>query len=127
MIHEPDILNYVRPGRASFLDVHRRCQELILDWLDKNGYTDVDGEKFTKTSIVNIDEVKSWATYMALRLIFEGLSNSTEDVFAAKAQRYLSMEAEARKRLILRLDEDGDGVADEPEKTVVGTIYLVRG
>lgn len=45
--HEPDIMKYLVEGRASFKDVHRRAQTLILAWLDKEGYIDDFGDKLT--------------------------------------------------------------------------------
>jgi hypothetical protein len=114
-LHEPDILRWVVDGRASFKEVHRRAQVTILKWLDKEGYVDVYNKPFTKAAIIDIEEVKQWSTFITLRLIFEGISNAIDDVFADKAKRYKGMEVEWRKRAILRLDIDGDGKAEDGE------------
>lgn len=124
--HEPDILKYVPKGRATYLNVHRRAQSLILAWLDKEGYTDAQGNKLTKASLPQIDEVKEWSVAMTLRLIFEGLSNAKDDVFAIKAKRYEGLETEQRSRAVLRLDLDGDGEATASEETSIRGAIVVR-
>src|SRR5258705_10143044 len=63
-LHEPDILNFVQAGRASFLDVHRRAQTIIVKWLDKEGYVDTNYVPYTKSAIVDIEETKQWSTYV---------------------------------------------------------------
>jgi hypothetical protein len=110
--HEPDVLSYVRDGRNSFLDVHRTAQEHILAWLDEHGLRQADGTLFTAVNIHNLEEVKRWSKFLTLRLIFEGLSNSVDDIFAQKSERYRILEAEARNRVNITLDVDGDGNAD---------------
>jgi hypothetical protein len=112
--HEPDILKWIPDGRSSFMNVHRRSQELILAWLDEKGYTDVYGDKFDKFDLVDIEEVKQWSVFMTLRLIFEGISNAIDDIFAEKAKRYLVLEESARNRAIIRIDTDNEyvGVSD---------------
>ncbi len=109
---EPEILNWVTPGRNTFKDVHRRAQKDILADLDEKGYVDVYDKPYTKASVVNVDEVNQWATFMALRMIYEGIHNSKDDVFREKAKIYESQEIKARNRAILRLDVDGDGKVD---------------
>ena len=42
--YEPNILDYVREGRNSFLDIHRASQDRILKWLDENRYWNKQGE-----------------------------------------------------------------------------------
>ncbi len=112
---EPEILKWVTPGRNTFKDVHRRVQKNILTHLDEEGYVDIYDKPYTKAAIVNIEEVRPWATYMAMRLIFEGIHNSKEDVFAEKARTYMSDEIKARNRMVLRIDVDNDGKVDTAE------------
>jgi hypothetical protein len=110
--HEPEIFNLLPSSHSSFNAYHRRAQGLILAWLDKEGYTDAFGAKFTKWSIRDVSEVREWAAMMTLRLVFEGVSNAIDDVFARKAATYLALETMYRERAILRIDTDGDGSAE---------------
>lgn len=114
-VHEPDILKWIQEGRNSYKDVHRRIQTLILDDLDRAGYVDDFGNKITKEHLIDKEEVTEWATFWALKLIFEGLSNATDDIFHDKALRYKALRDRAKKRAVLRLDLNLDGKLDKGE------------
>lgn len=114
-LHEHDIMQWLPQGRSSWKHVHRRAQALILAYLDKEGKTDIHGNKFTKAAFVDVSEGREWSTFLALRLIFEGLSNAVDDVFSQKAKRYESLEILHRDRVFLRIDVDGDGEVDVRE------------
>ena len=111
--YEPNILEWVREGRNSFLDVHRASQDGILSYLDENRIWDSEGNKLTKEAITDLQEVNDWSKFMTLRLIFEGISNAVDDIFREKALRYKELEVKARNRAAIRLDRDGDGITDE--------------
>lgn len=123
--HEPDVLKWVFRGRSSHKNVYRRAQKLILAWIDEKGFVNVYGNKFDKHDIVDLQEVKQWATFMSLKIIFEGNSNAVDDVFSAKAKSYAILEQNARNRAVLRLDTNKDGVADVSETLSVysGSIF----
>jgi hypothetical protein len=125
-LHEPDILQWVSPGRNSFLNIHRRAQKLILEELRREGYTDTSGNPYTKAAIVDIEEVKQWSTMWVLQLIFEGLSNATDDVFHEKAVRYSSMRETWGATVFLRLDADGSGEIDTGEGIDTATCFVAR-
>lgn len=101
--HEPDIFKFLPEGRASFKDVHRRAQELILAWLHKEGFIDDAGDPITVSQIKYKEDVAEWATFMALRLLFEGVSNATDDVFSVKAAKYEKLERFYRDRAYVRV------------------------
>lgn len=123
--HEPDIMKWCPDGKSSFKNVYRRSQKLIISWLDKNGYVNTFGDKYTKNDIIDIEEVRQWSTFMSLRLIFQGLSNAVDDVFDRKSTVYSQLEEEARQRVILRIDTDKDGIADSNEGVSIysGSLY----
>lgn len=124
--HEPEILKWIVDGRSSFLDMHRRAQTLIMKWLDKEGYVDDFNNPFTKEAIVDIEEVRQWSAFLVLKLIFEGLSNATDDIFHEKAKRYNGLMMEYRKKAILRLDTDGDGEAENCEGISTSFGFIAR-
>lgn len=124
--HEPDIMKWLPEGRSSYKDVIRRAQGLIVAWLDEKGYVNVYGNKYTKRDIIDVEEVKQWSIFMTLRLIFQGISNSVDDVFDLKAKNYAMNEEAARQRVVLRLDSDEDGVADEGETLGISSGSLYR-
>jgi hypothetical protein len=107
--HEPSILLYLRKGKSSFKDIHRRAQTIILDWLDANRYWKRSNERYTKEDIVDIQDFKKWSAYLTLQLIFEGLSDKVDDKWQAKAKVYERLANEAKKRGTFRLDANSDG------------------
>lgn len=124
--HEPDILRWVPQGRNSFLNVHRQAQRDILAWLDEKGYVDFNGNRLTKASIVDREEVRYWSAAHTLMLIFKGISNSVDDVFMEKSKLYDSVARQHRQRAILRLDLSGDGEIDLGENVRVSTLGIIR-
>lgn len=125
-LHESDILKWVEGGRNSFLNIHRRAQKLILEQLRREGYVDVNGDPFTKTAFVDVEEVKQWATMWTLQLIFEALSNATDDIFHQKAVRYSTLRQQWEGSALLRLDTDGDGIVDNDEGIDTDTAFVAR-
>lgn len=124
--HEYDILKYVPAGRATFKDVHRRAQTLILDWLSKEGYVDDFGKRITKEKFRNLNEIQTWSAMLALQLIFEGLSNAIDDVFSEKAKRYAGLVSLYKDRSVIRLDLDESGTVEDHEGLDVRTAVVVR-
>lgn len=114
-VHEPEILRYVREGRNSYKDVHRRVQTLIIDWLDYNRYWKRDNVRFEKADLIDIIDFKQWSTYYVLQLIFEGLSDKNDDKWMEKAAVYKQLAESARQRGTFRLDRDGSGDIDPDE------------
>lgn len=112
---EADIRKWVPPGRNSFKDVHRRAQEAILADLDREGFINTYGYKYQKRDVKDLNEFKEWSLYMVLRMIFEGIKNSTGDVFKEKKATYEAEEIKARNRAILRIDTNRDGRVDIDE------------
>lgn len=109
---ENDIMKWLPQGRGSFLDLHRKSQKMILDWLDRQGYRDDSGKKFTKFAFVDNSDVRMWSSFLTLKLFFMSINNATDDVFKNKADYYSKHEIESRNRAILALDTNGDGKED---------------
>lgn len=103
LAEEPDILKWVSKGRSTHLSVHRKAQQHIIDWLNRNGYRDIDGESLTKWAVVDLDQVRLWSSYMALKFIFSGIKNAVDDVFGEKASAYEKLEVMARQRAVIEL------------------------
>lgn len=123
---EPDILKWTPAGRSSFLNIHRQAQKDILAWLDEQGYRANDGSRLNKASIVDLEEVRSWAVAHTLKLIFYGISNQVDDVFMKKAAYYDSLAINHRNRAAIRLDLDGDGEIGPSEGINIKTLGLIR-
>lgn len=123
--YESDILKWVPPGRASFKDVYRKVQENIMDWIEGEGYRGLYDEKLTKFDIKDTQQIREFAMYKALVMIFEGNSNAVDDIFDKKAKYYASKEVKARNRFI-GIDLDADGIVnnDEVLSNQSGSLFL---
>ncbi len=124
--HEPDILQWIVAGRASFLDFHRRAQRLIFGWMDKNGYVDIFQEKYDKFDIQDKEELRLWSTHLCLKTIFESFKNASDDVFQQKREYYSKEEQFYRNRLVLRIDTDGNGKVEDTEFLTISSGNLIR-
>lgn len=121
--HEGDILKYVADGRATFKDVHRRAQTLILAWLDKESFIDDLGNKLTIKSLADLTELREWSGMMVLRLIFESVRSANDDVFSEKAEKYRGLEDFYRDRAIIHINVPG---ADTTNATFVAEPLDIR-
>jgi hypothetical protein len=123
---EPDILKRVKPGRSSFLDIHRMAQTKILEYLDEAGIRNTDNTKVTEDELLDISEVRPWSRDLTLHLIFNGFSNQVDDIFFEKSKHY-KKEAENRAdRVVLAFDSNKDGILDKHEGIVMRTRELIR-
>lgn len=123
---ESSVLKYLPIGKSSFLYVHRRAQEMIIEWLDQQGYVNVNEKKYTKHDIIDKSEVRPWSKYLALELIFRDFGNAKDDVFKQKADFYEKLAINARNRMILRLDVNEDGIADDSTSIDTWSGSMVR-
>lgn len=116
---EPDILKWTKAGRSSFLDVHRMAQSKILEWIDEAGYRNEDGTKVSKNELLDLSEVRPWSRDLTLSLIFFGISNQVDDVFAQKSKYYASQAKDRADRAVLAWDFNKDGDLEVSEEVAV--------
>ena len=109
---ETGILDFLKPGRTSFINIHRASLKQILNELDRRKIWDTDGNKLTKDDLVTTLDFRLWSVYLTLAAIYLDAYNSTDEVFLNKGNYYLSLAKEEAARGALRLDRDGDGVTD---------------
>ena len=124
--HRHDILDWLPEDRDSFLHIHRRAQGLILEFLDRAGYVDINGDPLDIDAFVMPEEAKYWSIFLALRIIHDELSNDPDDDFFAKARDFEHLEERHRDRAIFRLDSDNDGKADVGEGVQITGGVVVR-
>lgn len=126
---EPEILKYLPCQRCSFNYVHRKVVDLLIDDLTcrgvfkkekgvinvKNPFGGCEIEKIDCTQLQSSDQIKKWATYWALEIIFCGMTNSKDDIFYSKMEKYASKRKAAASAGVLIFDQDGDGTIEKHE------------
>lgn len=110
---ESDVMHYLPEGRSSWKFMHRKAQSLIIEYLDRIGFTDSLGNRLTSSALVSTEEYRAWSKFLVLRLIYFDLSNQPEDNWWQKAKEYQKLEEAARGRVRLPIDLDGDGAPDQ--------------
>lgn len=128
---EPDIMGWIRQGRASYKDMHRMSQKRILEWFDNIKVWDKDGLPFDKDDVDTVmaaTDLKRISAYWTLESIFGGLSNKTDDVFFEKQKLYRALRKEQQAdRSRIRVDYNKDGTQDVQEQFVlVNSIRMTR-
>jgi len=123
---ESKILSWVPAGRNSFLYAHREAQRQILEWLWTNGFKKSNGSKVEKSDLLDIEEFRFWSRFVTLRLIFNDISNSVDDIFDKKAKAYKNEEFLWRNKASLKLDWNGDGNLEDLEFVDMTVRSLVR-
>ena len=124
---ESELLKFLPQGRSSYLFQHRKARDLILDDFNIQGVSDSEGNALTKEDFVNLNEVREWAAFKTLSIIYFDLSNSVDDVFARKAEMYKNRAFKSKDRAFVRVDRNNDGSIDQNTEGVnMQTRRLVR-
>lgn len=123
---ESNIMNWVKPGRNSYLNFHRQAQTEILNWLDEIRIWKNDGSKLTKADLKFTDDLKQLSANWALALIFADLSNKVDDVFAAKSKSYFSAVETCKGRGRIQADFNNSGTLEKNENADMKSARLIR-
>lgn len=106
-------------GTTDHYLIHESCRNDIVSYFRRKGYRRLDAngtrKKFSAFDIMDIDEVRQAATYLALSKIFKNCGNSAnnEDNWIAKSNSYSKMYTEAINLAYLTWDRNSDGSKDE--------------
>lgn len=126
LIYESGILQYVREGRNTFLDYHRRSKQMILEYLYAVNIVNSDGSKIIASQLTDLSEFKSWSVYNTLFLIYLGLKNTKDDIYHQKSKQYYSELIKIRNKAILKIDFNKDGSTSDFESVEKLTTIFYR-
>lgn len=124
-LQEHEIRCHLPKYRSSFNFIHRRAAVRILEWLDEQKYKTCDGKKLTKDNVIVTEELREWATYQALVLIFENEIRTPDDIFSEKAKLYFDKMNAARYKCLRGIDWNNDGEIDGCEEQGVDTTCTI--
>lgn len=125
---ENDIMKWVPKGKSTWNFVHRKVQDKILTEIYKSQILASDGTKLTAAEVIDKAEVREWATYLALSIIFYSISNSVDDIFNKKAMQYGKQASEYMNYSmnVLALDYNKDDALTSGEKIGFRSSSMVR-
>jgi hypothetical protein len=126
MTYESDILKWLPDGKSTFKFVHRRAQRLILDWLDEVRVYARGGKRLEKEDMQKTEDLRRLSAMWTLELIFQGISNRTDDVFAQKSAYYMDRRKEAQSRGRIQADFNQNGEEDMSDNQDMRTFFMVR-
>ena len=117
----PSILNsmFLLGGTTDHYLIHESCRNDIVAYFRRKGLKrlgdDGNRKKFAAFDIMDIDEVRAAATYLALSKIFNNVGNSAsnEDNWLAKSKHYKKLYDENINLAYLTWDERSDGAKDD--------------
>lgn len=127
-IMENDIMKWLPEGKFTWNFVHFRIQENILTEIKKKRIINSDGTDILKTQILDVKEVREWAVYSALAMIFNGISNAVDDVFSRKSAKYSELASKAQNLAfgMLSIDFNKDSAITEGERLDMLSGTLIR-
>ena len=118
-------------GQTNHLLIHETVRNDIVQHFRKKGIRRITSEgfwkKFSHWDIMDVDEVKTAATYLALSKIFSNVSNSAkaEDAWTAKSREYKKKYDSAIDIAYMTWDKYSNGAVNE-EQTRHPEVILTR-
>ena len=114
-INESDLLG----GETSHFKYHIAARDAIVQRITNRGYIKLSTggvwTSMTAWDLLTISELRLAATNLALYYVYFNASDSPEDVFAFKAQKFMELYEMNVATARLTLDSDDDGVKDISE------------
>jgi hypothetical protein len=108
-------------GKTSHILTHVAVRNQIIQDLRSKDYTTTNAttglkEDLTVWDILDLNQLKQAAIFLALSKIFFNYSDDAEDNYMSKSNAYLDKYSKALAVSRLSLDTDNDGITDEVEQ-----------
>ncbi len=116
----------------SHIMIHAACRNEILQSFRNKDYIKLDAsgvkQDINAWDLLDIEEVKQGAVYLAMSKIYFNMSDANDDVWANKAHEYREKYQEMIRVAALSLDLNDDGKAspDENKTAKINTTFMSR-
>lgn len=120
------IRSYLPKGKTSYNHIHREVQSIIIDKLDRKQVRDDQGNRLSKDVFKDNEEVRMWATYLALEIILQDLSNEPGDKWEKDSMLFRDKAEVFEGKSYLRFDTNKDGTVEEREGKSFSGIPLIK-
>lgn len=126
-----EISDFLPNGASSFVAVHQGVRKEIVQSLrnagrNKRNSSSVKFEKLTEWDLLDIDEVRQAAKFLALEKIFRNVSDQVDDKYQAFKIEFRDKYNDAFSLLHLSLDDDDDGILDTSEAQQIVRVEVRR-
>lgn len=136
--------DYLRTGQTSHIASHLAARREIIQEIRNSGKKKKFGtllptntysfdkiygyayENINAWDILDIGEIRTAATYLAMSKVFFSLSDRVDDFYNSEGNRYRKAYQDALSLFYLSIDESDDGLANSEEKLQTNTYYMTR-
>ncbi len=128
----PNVIDtgFIPTGEVSHIRTHTAVRNQLIQDLRNRGYLKLDAagdwQSITPWDLLDIEEVKQAATYLALSKIFFNYSDDETDHWRSKS-KYFEAKYKSNLELIkLTVDSDDDGAVDDAERQTFRVSRMYR-
>lgn len=124
-----EISQWIPPNENSHILTHVATRDEMVQEIRNNGNkkrTSTTPKDINAFDLLDVDQVKTAATYLALSKIFSVITDDPDDTYRQKALHYRNLYNGAMNLVYLSVDRDDDGVLDDPERLEMQNNRMVR-
>lgn len=127
----PNIMSYKPSALDTMIGFHQEARNIIVQNIRNSGMRikgcdDLNSKSVDQFDLLDIEEFRQAAKYLAAHLIFDNASKSDDDQYALKAANYLSRSENSMNSRLVGVDSNNDGKKDPAENNGMGSIKVVR-
>lgn len=121
-----DVVVFRPKNATSFITYHVAARDEIIQRIRNQGKIKNSLNKIEKWDILDIEEIKQAATYLALSKICFNISNGVDDKYYQQSKDYMDHFAKAFDLFFMTIDVNDDGIIDIGEKASIQFIRITR-
>lgn len=124
-----EVTKWIPPGENSHILTHVASRDEMVQAIRNNGNKKLNGvtrKDITAFDLLDIEQVKTASTYLAMSKIFSAITDDPDDTYRQKSLQYRTMYDGAMNLVYLNIDSDDDGERDESENMAMQSNRLVR-
>jgi hypothetical protein len=126
----PSIMELLPHNKHSFIGFHEEARNIIVQTIRNSGKRikgyGLDAKQVDVFDLLSIEEFKQASKYLALHLIFDYLTKSSDDQYAFKARDYYQKYEKSLNDQLLTIDTNNNGQTDSGENMAIQFIRLRR-
>lgn len=127
---EPAINDFLYSGDSSFIRFHQSARNEIMQRINNSGRFKVNSSsqrvKLNQWDLLQPEDLAEASKYLVLARIFESMSDSIDDNYTAKYNRYYAQYQDHFNLFMTTIDTDDDGIVDDHERNRIQYGRIVR-